>query len=268
MANRLTGQYVTVNMTEAVFDAVDPGVHHIMVISVRNVSMRGQRVRLVPPREPEFTLTMQNDVDLAPGLEMNAELAYYSEEPRDLESILYVLVGRADNAIAAAGGEQLLQLTGRPKDAPGQGEQLLIPVKATLPGAKIAFDQPVDFGVVTPGRGDHVVTEKRELVVRNTGSKDGKMAIAAPPAGHKISLVPLEVTVAAGGTATFAVELKCEGEVGPVRAASPARRIMCLRTTRAPHERSLLCAAVLTSAGCHTLTASRHACASCNSSCR
>ena len=48
--------------------------------------MKGQRVRIVPPKEAEFTLTVQNDVDLAPGLDMSAELAYYSEAPNDIES--------------------------------------------------------------------------------------------------------------------------------------------------------------------------------------
>ena len=123
----LMGRHVTVNMTEAVFDSVEAGVRHVMKIQVRNISMRGQRIRLVPPRQAEFTLTVQNDVDIAPGIEMMAELAYYSEAPVDIQADLYVLVGRSD---------------ARPKAA-DEGEQLLIPVSATLPGAKISFDAPV-----------------------------------------------------------------------------------------------------------------------------
>jgi phage baseplate assembly protein W len=155
----LHGQHVTVNMTEAVFESVEPGVRHVMKVVVKNISMRGQRVRLVAPRETEFALTVQNDVDLAPGLEMTAELAYYAEEPADIESTLYVLVGRAD---------------ARPK-ADGEGEQIPIPVRATLPGAKIAFNPTVAFGVVTPGQ--HAM---RELVITNTGSREGRCAFGAP----------------------------------------------------------------------------------------
>ena len=37
------------------------------------------------------------------GLDMSAELAYYSEAPNDIESTLYVLVGRSDARKAAPG---------------------------------------------------------------------------------------------------------------------------------------------------------------------
>lgn len=196
----LMGKHVTVNMTQAVFDSVEPGVRHVMKIAVHNISIKGQRVRLVPPKEAEFTLTLQNDVDLAPGLEMTAELAYYAESPVDIESTLYVLVGRSD---------------ARPS-VEDEGEQLMIPVRATLPGAKIAFDQPVDFGVVTPGQ-----QVSRDLVVTNRGSKDGRMSIVGPPGGSKFSIMPLEHMVPSGGSVTFKVDLKCDAELGPLSLKLP-----------------------------------------------
>ena len=61
-------------MTEAVFDSVAAGVRHVMSLAVRNVSQRGLRVRLVPPRAPAFKLHVQDDVELAPGLEQQAAL--------------------------------------------------------------------------------------------------------------------------------------------------------------------------------------------------
>ena len=93
----LQGKQVTVNMTEAVFESVMPSVRYAMKVVVRNVTMRGQRVRLVPPRNAVFTLVVQNDVELAPGLEMQAELQYYSDAPEDIENELAILVGRADS---------------------------------------------------------------------------------------------------------------------------------------------------------------------------
>lgn len=179
----LHGQHVIVNMTEANFEAIEPGIRHVMKVVVRNISMRGQRVRIVPPQPKEFTLHIQNDVDLAPGIEMQAELAYYSEEPVDVAGTMAVLVGRADS--------------------PHGGEHLEIPVRATLPGAKIAFDAPVDFGVVVPGQHLH-----RDVVVTNTGHKDGKMSIGACPAGAKFTVLPLEHHIPAGDSAKFHVELK------------------------------------------------------------
>ena len=176
----LHGQHVTVNLTEATFDSVAPGVRHVIKIAVRNISMRGQRVRMVPPRQKEFTLIVNNDVELAPGLEMTAELHYYADDPADVESELWIQVGRAED----------------------KGEVLVIPVHATLPGAKLVYDHPVDFGVVMPGHPVH-----RSLVVSNKGTKDGKMMISPAAAGEKFSVKPLSADIRPGESATFQVEL-------------------------------------------------------------
>ena len=194
----LQGQHVTVNMTEAVFDSVESGVRFTMRIVVKNISMKGQRVRIVPPKEAEFTLTVQNDVDLAPGLDMSAELAYYSEAPNDIESTLYVLVGRSDAR----------------KAAPGECESLLIPVKATLPAAKLVMDLPVDFGVVTPFQ--HIT---KQLVVTNKGSRDGRISITSQPG--KFTILPLDATIRPGDSASFKVDLKCDAELGALKVNLP-----------------------------------------------
>ncbi len=120
----LHGQHVTVNMTEAVFDSVTAGVRHVMVVAVRNISKRGLRVRFTPPRSPAFKLHLQNDVELAPGLQMEAELAYFAETPADVEDLMVIDVGRAG----------------------GESERIKIPVRALVPGAKLNFDTPLDFG--------------------------------------------------------------------------------------------------------------------------
>ena len=209
---QLHGTYVTVNVSEAIFEAIEPGVRHVMKIAIRNVSMRGQRIRLVPPRPKGFTLTspmvagsgqtspplpvaVQNDVDLAPGLQMEVELAYLSDAPEDVEAQLVVQVGRADV---------------------GEGEQLVIPVRATLPGAKLVFDLPVDFGVVVPGQ-----KTSRELVVRNDGSRDGRFGLTPAPAGSKFSVMPLEAHIAPGASARFSCELKADAELGPLSVKLP-----------------------------------------------
>ena len=190
----LYGQHVAVNMTEANFESVEAGVRHVMKLTVRNTSLRGQRVRLVAPRQSEFTLHVQNDVDLAPGLQMEAELAYYSEEPQDVEGKLVVQVGRAD---ARA-------------DRPGEGEQITIPVRAMLPGAKLVFDQTVDFGTTLPGQSKTLM-----LTVANTGSREGRLNFGAPPSGSKFAILPLEALVGPGDTASFKCDIKCDQELGP-----------------------------------------------------
>ena len=62
---------------------------------------------------------------------MEAELAYYSEEPEDIEG-LFRSVARMR------------------ADRPGEGEQIAIPVRAMLPGASRP-DQTADFGTTSLG---------------------------------------------------------------------------------------------------------------------
>lgn len=186
-------QHVAVNVAEAVFDGISAGVRHVMIIAVRNVSHRGQRVRILPPRSTAFKLLVQNDVDLAPGLEMQAELAYFSEEPGDVEDQLTVLVGRAA----------------------GKAEELVIPVRALLPGARLSFDSPLDFGTVV--HGDCV---SRQLMLRNTGQFSGRASFGPLAANSKFTIFPAEAEVAPGGEISFKVELN-SSEMGAAHLKVP-----------------------------------------------
>lgn len=143
----MRGRLAVLNISEARFEGVAAGVRYVIKVNVRNISTRGQRVRLVPPPHPEFTIRTENDIELAPGLEFSAELAYYSDNPRDVESILEV-------AVAGVGKGSMVD----------EGECFKVPVQAVRPGAKFVFEPVLNFGTVRP-EGNC----SRMLTVKNVG---------------------------------------------------------------------------------------------------
>lgn len=123
----IQGKYVSVSISEAVFEEFDVGMRYVMSFVVRNVSMRGQRVRLVPPRHATLNLSIENDVEIAPGLDLHAELSFSSNEPKDVIDQMVVSVGRAMDEFAA--------------------EQITIPIRALAPAANLQFETSMDFGM-------------------------------------------------------------------------------------------------------------------------
>lgn len=126
MATVLKGRHVTVSVSEVVFNSFEVGVRYVVSIVVHNTSMRGQRIRFVPPRASVFSLNLQNDVEIAAGLDLHAELFFESSEYKDYEDKIIISVGRVD----------------------GLSEELTIPIRATQPAANFAFETLLDFGAL------------------------------------------------------------------------------------------------------------------------
>jgi len=81
----MRGDAVTVTPAECILAGVEADVRHVMTVVVKNVSLTGRRVRMVPPRSPCFRLAVKNDIELAPGLEMRAEISYLCDRLQDLD---------------------------------------------------------------------------------------------------------------------------------------------------------------------------------------
>ena len=169
-ASALLGKYVTVSMREAFFDSIEPGVRYVMSIAVRNISMKGQRVRFVPPRSQAFMLAVQNDIELAPGLELVAELSLQSDDAVDIHDQLSICVGRTEHP----------------------SEELMIPIRALQPAANLFFEPLLDFGTIVHGH-----AEMRHLTVVNRGTRDGKILVSPQIAGSKFNILPVEAIVQA-----------------------------------------------------------------------
>ena len=138
------GQFVKVEPAVAHFRGVEPGQRHVLTFTVNNTSMRGRRVRFVPPRSPAFTLRVDNDVEIAPGIKLRADLYFESDQAVDFHDQLVVLVGRSE----------------------GEIEQITVPVSALQPCARMELETSLTFGKVV-----HQTSVTRQLIVRNTGER-------------------------------------------------------------------------------------------------
>lgn len=171
---------VALSVAEALFEPVEPGTRYVLPITVHNLSLKGQRIRFVPPRSNAFRLAVQNDIELAPGLELQAELSFLSDEVKDFDDKFIVLVGRSEHS----------------------SEQLTVPVRARQHAAHLVFEPVLDFGAVVLGH-----SESRTLTVTNTGSRDGMVTMVPQAGGQRFQITPLEARVPAGSATSFKVQL-------------------------------------------------------------
>jgi hypothetical protein len=177
------GQFVKVEPAAAHFRGVEPGVRNVLMLTVSNTSMRGRRVRFVPPRSPAFTLRVDNDVELAPGIGIRADLYFESDQALDFHDQLVVLVGRPD----------------------GEMEQITVPVTALQPCARMELEPSVTFGKVV-----HQTAVTRQLLVRNTGERPGTINFAPSAGPNKFSVQPASGVVDAGKERRLKVEFVAE----------------------------------------------------------
>lgn len=135
---------------------------------------------MIAPRSPAFELLTRKETELAPGLEIIAELSYCCDQPVNLEDKLRIDIGRAD----------------------GEIETLHVPVRVFEPCALMRLDSVCDFGEVVQNA-NTVVT--KYVTVTNTGVRDGTLCVE-PPEHEAFSVSPSDCQVAAGGTARLKVE--------------------------------------------------------------
>lgn len=177
------GQFVKVEPAAACFRGVGPGVRHVLTLTVNNTSMRGRRVRFVPPRSPAFTLRVDNDVELAPGIGLRADLYFESDQAVDFHDQLMVLVGRSE----------------------GEMEQITVPVTALQPCARMELETSLAFGKVV-----HQTSVTRQLIVRNTGERPGTINFAPSAGANKFNVQPASGVVDAGKERRLKVEFAAE----------------------------------------------------------
>ena len=79
-------------------------------------------------------------------------------------------------------------------------------MRALLPGARVSFDSPLDFGTVV--HGDSIA---RTLVVSNTGTLSGRVAFGPLAANSKFTIFPAEAEVAFHLWVAAFVEIRLAG---------------------------------------------------------
>ena len=183
-ASERRGQYMAVSPAEATFTAVEPGVRHVLTLSVRNVTSRSRRVRITPPRHAAFSTRSKGEVELAAGLELRVELVYLSDQREDLSDKMRISVHG---------------------DANGEREDIEIPVLAQQPRGDVSLSASlVDFGEVV-----HSNPISRPLTIANAGAADATVHFEVPrEAEHSFAIAPTAVVVPARGKASVKVECR------------------------------------------------------------
>ena len=193
--NPLGGRYMTtmveVRPPRLELTQVEEGIKYVLAVAVRNTSARRCRVRIVPPCSATLRLSSASDVDLAPGLELRAELAYLTDVVEPLDDRLIVQASHRDD-----GAPSLITLP--------------IEVRPRCAVIRCAVAD-IDFGAVAQG-----APTVRPLELRNVGSLPGVVSLSEllGPGGQPMReggtppfrLLPARLEVAAGGSATARVE--------------------------------------------------------------
>jgi hypothetical protein len=134
-----TGNHIRVFPAVAEFKDTEPNVTHMLTITVVNRSDHVKIIRFVPPKLKQFALHQIPSMPVAPGLEVSADLEYFSQVDGDYEDEIIVLC---------------------------ESDRIKVPIYAYAPRAELFFDSYCLFGAVPPSS-----TNIRYVDVVNRGKK-------------------------------------------------------------------------------------------------
>lgn len=134
-----TGSYIRVFPAVAEFKDTEANVTHMLTITVVNRSDHVQRIRFVPPKLKQFALHQIPSIPVAPGLEVSADLEYFSPVDGDFEDEITVMC---------------------------ESDKIKVPIYAFAPRAELFFDSYCVFGAVPP-----LSTNIRYVDVVNRGKR-------------------------------------------------------------------------------------------------
>eukprot|EP00929_Paragymnodinium_shiwhaense_P088700 TRINITY_DN49010_c0_g1_i1.p1 TRINITY_DN49010_c0_g1~~TRINITY_DN49010_c0_g1_i1.p1 ORF type:complete len:2929 (-),score=783.00 TRINITY_DN49010_c0_g1_i1:108-8894(-) len=142
------GQHLFVEPAEVEFADIQASMKYIQTIVVRNLSPFVKRIRIEPPKSPEFVLVSENKTAIAPGLSTTIDVEF--------------LTRRADDYI-----DRIVVTT--------EDFRQEIPLCAKAPCADIVFPTLIDYGTVTTKRAHH-----KDIILRNNGSEPGHFDLGSP----------------------------------------------------------------------------------------
>ena len=134
-----TGNHIRVFPAVAEFKDTEPNVTHMLTVTVINRSDHVKSIRFVPPKLKQFALHQIPSIPVAPGLEVSADLEYFSTEEGDFADEITVLC---------------------------EDDRIQVPIYAFAPRAELFFDSCCIFGAVPPSS-----TNIRYVDVVNRGKK-------------------------------------------------------------------------------------------------
>ena len=183
----VTGKFIRVFPASAEFTNIEAGVTHVLSITVMNRSDRARRIRFVEPKTREFVLHQIPTVAVAPGLEVTADLEFFSSEEKDYMDEISVIC---------------------------ETDKITIPILAQAPKSEITFDAYCLFGAVPPGR-----TVIRYLEVVNRGRRAGEFCIVQDDQ-QPFVIEPLSARLGPAGRDDCSLRVRvsfCSKDLGPYR---------------------------------------------------
>ena len=154
-----TGKHCRVFPAVAEFRDTEPHVTHVLTITVVNRSDSVKRIRFKPPTTAEFTIHQIPSVSVAPGLEIAADLEFFSTAEGDFSDELVVIC---------------------------DDDRIVIPVRAFGPRADLFFDGFCHFGGVAP---DSTTIRYMDVVNRGMKAADFKFLTDQVPSCFEIDPV-------------------------------------------------------------------------------
>ncbi len=134
------------------FDSVQPGTLYVMTFSVRNTSKVGQRIRLVhESKSGYFVLNYIPSGTVAPGLDIRGEVE--CRIPANSQEMTFM-----DRIVAIMGNQEVV-----------------IPLFACKPYAKIKFNHLIEFGAVVQGQ-----AQTKEITFENVSDIRGSIKLNIP----------------------------------------------------------------------------------------
>ena len=183
----VTGEFIRVFPATAEFTNIEAGVTHILAITVLNRSDRVRRIRFIGPKTREFVLHQIPTVGVAPGLEISADLEFFSSKEQDYMDEITVICDT---------------------------DKITIPVTAQAPKPDITFDAYCLFGAVPPGR--PVI---RYLEILNRGQRAGEFRIVQDDQ-QPFVIEPLSARLGASGSDDCSIRVRVSfssSTLGPYR---------------------------------------------------
>jgi len=183
----ITGQFIRVFPATADFPNIEAGVTHVLSITVVNRSDRARRIRFVSPKTREFVLHQIPTVAVAPGLEISADLEFFSSEEKDFIDEISIIC---------------------------ESDKITIPISAQAAKPDFTFDAYCLFGAVPPGR-----TIIRYLEIVNRGQQAGEYRFVQDEQ-QPFVIEPLSARLGSSGSDDCTIRVRvsfCASTLGPYR---------------------------------------------------
>jgi hypothetical protein len=190
----MTSRYLRVVPSKLEFKNVESGLPLVATISVQNISALPRRVRVAIPKAQEFAVRYTPLSAMAPGMQCQIEVEFYTDAPESIHSSFVIAV---------------------------EGDEIIVPLIAEPAKPDVRFESFCAFGQVNVGS-----TEIRYVELVNYGSKECDFALHELTTSKNIEVEPLKGSLGPDGSDNNMVTLKITVEAADVGNAQSVFQVL------------------------------------------